>query len=297
LVGRHTLKEYLEGLKRGWTGGVDEWEWEKEIEARLKYDGVFESPPEPVESLFAPDVDGHSTSPASPGSAAPTSLPGSLALLSRSTPAPLRSAAVSSSPDQATSIPAHLHTPPNPLPPSPPILLVPFVSRLGFKQVPWMVYDFFTERYRVQSGADAAVALIEQQTRPLEGHHPDQASGPSDLDFDAEKEAWYKKAWAKLPEKIAEARKDYYKELQTRIDDTRALARGDRQLTEAEKVSTKPLVSEADLVSERKKKELRWMGQEEGWGIVNAPVTWDERFEGWLRIYQSAQDREKEMTG
>ncbi|OXG84452.1 mitochondrial import inner membrane translocase subunit TIM54 [Cryptococcus neoformans var. grubii Br795] len=50
VVGRASLKEYLEGLRRGWGGGVDEWEWEKEVEKTLAGDGVFgesESPPRP----------------------------------------------------------------------------------------------------------------------------------------------------------------------------------------------------------------------------------------------------------
>ncbi len=38
---------YLEGVRRGWTNGVADWNWEKEIEERLKHDGVFEGPPEP----------------------------------------------------------------------------------------------------------------------------------------------------------------------------------------------------------------------------------------------------------
>lgn len=57
VVGRASLKEYLEGLRRGWGGGVDEWEWEKEVEKTLAGDGVFgesESPPVPAPAPASP---------------------------------------------------------------------------------------------------------------------------------------------------------------------------------------------------------------------------------------------------
>lgn len=49
VVGRASLKEYLEGLRRGWECGVDEWAWETEVEKTLAGDGVFESVESPVE--------------------------------------------------------------------------------------------------------------------------------------------------------------------------------------------------------------------------------------------------------
>lgn len=289
LVGRHSLKEYMEGLKRGWLGRVDEWEWEKDVEEKLKFDGVFASPP--LADTAGTTLEETSTAVESTPAPVPTAampaagLSGSLAFLSRPKPAALSPPSV---PGQQPMIPPQFHLPPNPLPPSPPMLLLPFVSHLGFKQIPSMIYDFFTERYRVQSGADAAIALIEGQTRPFE---------PSaDLSFNEDSEKWFKKDWSRLPTKIEDARKVYYNELRTKVDDTRALVAGDRQLTEEEKKSTKPLVTEDELKEERKKKELRWMGQEEGWEILNRDVTWDERFEGWLRVYQTVESKAEQRA-
>lgn len=269
IIGRHTLKEYMEGLRRGWTGGVDEWDWEKSIEQELKYDGVFEKAPEPVTDL---------TSEADAASAVlqqPAALPGTFSFLAKAPPPVAPSAA----PSAQAVIPSSYHIPPYPLPPQAPILLLPFVSHLGFKQIPSMIYDFFTERYRVQAGADAAVALIESQTRPLVH---------SDLEFDRDAEKWYKKDFVKLPTKMQESREEYYKKLEPRLESVRQLARGERDLNDDEKKSDKPVTTEQDLIEERKKKEMRWKGQEEGFEIIRADkdVTWDDKWEGWLNIFE-----------
>jgi import inner membrane translocase subunit TIM54 len=273
LVGRHTLKEYMEGLRRGWTGGVDEWDWEKSVEQELKYDGVFEKAPEPVTEFAA---EGENT--VAPQQ--PAALPGTFSFLAKAPP-PM----ASSTPSSQTAIPSSYHIPPYPLPPQAPILLLPFISHLGFKQVPYMVYDFFTERYRVQAGADAAIALIESQTRPLVY---------SDLEFDRNSEKYYKKDWVKLPTKTQEAREEYYKKLEPRLESVRQLARGERDLTDEEKKSDKPVTTEQDLIEERKKKEMRWKGQEEGFEIVRTDkeVTWDEKWEGWLNVFELPKDGE-----
>ena len=272
IVGRASLKEYIEGLKRGWFGRVDPWEWEKEVDEKLKYDGVFENPPvvsenEPVELEPTPSR--------------PNQLPGTFSFLSRPQPPQ----AVPSLPDSTPTIPEEYHAPPNPLPPQPPIVLVPFIKRLGFKQVPWMIYDFFTERYRVESGSKAALALIENHIRPY-----DKAK---DGEFDRNAEEWYKKDTLKVHEKISEARKTYYDELVNKIQEVRDLRDGKRELSEDEKKSTKPLTTEADLIAQRRKKELRWMGQEEGWDIVRPEVEvgWDDRFDGVLRVYELPDEK------
>lgn len=276
VVGRATLKEYMEGLKRGWLGKVDAWEWEKSVDDELKYDGVFESRPEETPFVADEVVDPGPTTPAPP-----TALTGSLSILARRPP-PLNPAAAGAVPGANGELPDFYHTPPSPLPPQAPIMLLPFTSHMGFKQIPWMIYDFFTERYRVKQGAEAALALIENNTRPMTQEV---------LDFDRQSEDWYKKPWAKLPEKIAQLRADYYKDLAPKVESVRALAKGEREMTDDEKKSTTPLKTEADLMEERRKKELRWKGQEEGWGIVqkDKEVTWDERFEDWLRVYEPVQ--------
>ena len=319
LVGRASLKEYVEGLRRGWTGGVEDWDWEKSIAEGLEKDGMFALKIDTElasEELLDPATQSSSdNSPSSTNSLATppnpsSSLPNSLSFLSRPPPSPITSPAAGLDPSTASPapiIPASMHIPPYPLPAQPPILLVPFISRLGFKQVPWMITDFFSERYRVQAGADAALALIEAQTRPFTGpagssssmmstDFGDSSSSSSgsgaraaDTDFGRESEKRYKKDFSELPSRMAKARSDYDVKLRVRIQDVRDLADGTRQLSDEEQKSTKPLVTEQDLKDERKKKELRWQGSEEGYEIVRPEkeVAWDEKFEGWLQVFET----------
>lgn len=345
IVGRASLKEYLEGLRRGWTGGVGKWDWEEEIKGQIAGDGVFDKPQLKVEmdveamgeealiaaaekraaeamAGMAAESSSSASAPASAASptpapaqtATPSSLSG-LGFLSRPRPPPGPSISAVPQADgtvaQVEHIPAHLHIPPTPLPAQPPILLVPWVNPMGFKQVPRMIYDYFTERYRVREGAELAWALIQGETRefvgPAKGRMeieskadtiladaastaslPSVSSRESDLEFDRPAEEWYTKDFASLPSRYTKAREDYYAELAKRLESIRQLAAGERELTKEEAKSTKPLPTEDDLQKERLKKELRWKGMEEGWGIVkqDKEATWDPRFEGWLRVFK-----------
>ncbi|OWZ45140.1 mitochondrial import inner membrane translocase subunit TIM54 [Cryptococcus neoformans C23] len=75
VVGRASLKEYLEGLRRGWGGGVDEWEWEKEVEKTLAGDGVFGESPCPCVSPPPPLPAPPHPAPPSPAVHEPPRLP------------------------------------------------------------------------------------------------------------------------------------------------------------------------------------------------------------------------------
>ena len=254
LVGRASLKEYLEGLRRGWTGGVGGWEWEKEVEGKLEGDGVFDNP----KSDFLPDEEATTTPPASHASSSPppppsaSPLPSGLSFLSRPPPPPSLANPLSHS-RSPEEIPSHFHAPPLPLPPQPPIFLLPFTNHVGFKQFPYIIYDFFTEHHRVRSGAQAALALLEGNTRPFTDR---------DKGFGEESETWYTKSFAQLPERMAIARRDYYSALEPRLESARALANGERELSEAEKKSTRSPVTEVDLRLERRNRELRWLGND-----------------------------------
>lgn len=321
LVGRPSLKEYLEGVRRGWSNGVADWNWEKETEERLKHDGVFEGPPEPEPEAAVPVEQPSSTSAAQPAAAG--GLTG-LSFLSRPQMPPPGAAGSAGGPSSSTTpqIPAHLHEAPNPLPPTAPVLLVPFTSHLGFRQIPYMIYDFFTEHKRVRAGAEAAFALIMGNTRPFvpspQASSPDSlmlddptaassssspmaptAAPSSDLAFGTDSERFYKSDFLSLPSRIEKARADYYKTLAERLDSVRQLMSGEREMTAEEKTSTKGPETEQELKDERQKKELRWMGQLEGWEIVkpDSPVTWDPKWEGWLKVYEApsgVQSEEKE---
>ncbi|WVF66312.1 hypothetical protein IAT40_001052 [Kwoniella sp. CBS 6097] len=288
LVGRASLKEYFEGLRRGWTGGVDAWDWEKSVEAKLESDGVFDEPKVETESAvldtavetIAEAVTPEGQEPASgPASSSSTSAKPSTGLGFLSRPAAPTSTPINpSSTSAGPQIPAHWHVPPNPLPAQPPLLFLPFENHIGFTQIPAMISSFFNERYRVQEGADAALALINSEVRPI---------SKDDLEFDKKTEGYYNKAAMELPKRIGEARKDYYDALAPRITEARAYEMGTREMTDEEKKSGK-VVKLDELKEERKKKELRWMGNEEGWEIVKpeAQVSWNEGWENWLKVFE-----------
>ncbi|CAK9786472.1 hypothetical protein CC85DRAFT_267135 [Cutaneotrichosporon oleaginosum] len=279
LVGRPALKEYLAGLRAGWRNGVDAWTWEKEIEDQLEWDTVFQTWVEPT-----PTPEGVDPAVAPAPAAARTSL------FRRAPPAP--TAAVG----PGAAVPPHLHAPPSPLPPHPPLLLVPWTNYLGFAQIPYMIYNFFTERHRVREGAEAAYALITNQTRAFEG--PSKSTDadahlapelPADTDFGADTERFYKKDYENVPARQAKQRQDYYRTLAERLESARQFARGERELTDEEKATDKPVVTEDDLRAERRKRELRWRGGREGWEIVrpSTPVAWDDAWAGWLRVFDA----------
>lgn len=298
LVGRPSLKEYMEGLKRGWSGSVDEWNWEKEVEKTLYGDGVFEGPFSNESQEIIQDTPQQQSMPMGGGQNGIS--PTGLSFLNR----PTTSSQPSSTTTTTTTkpiIPSHLHIPPNPLPAQPPLLLVPWVNHLGFQQIPYMIRDFFTEHYRVEQGAKLAYALICGHTRPFVGASsssspsPSSSSSSSDLEFDKPAERYFKNDFDELPTRLAKAKEDYYVDLRARLAEVRALARGERELTDAEKKSNKPLVSEDDLREERKKKELRWRGQVEGWGIVRKEkeVTFEDGWEGWLNVFREPRVEEE----
>lgn len=286
LVGRASMKEYLEGLRRGWEGGVDEWEWEKEVEKTLEHDGVFDEPKNVADAadaaVDAAAVDSNvetATDAAVPIAAAPAAPRSSFAFLSRpSPPAP------ATGPGTPTPVnPARLHAPPSRLPPTPPVLLLPFTNHLGFLQLPYMILDFFNERAKVRQGAQSALALIES---PVTDMHSGDAEH-----WDEKSESWYNKTARQLPDRLHKARTEYYESIKSRIDLARAYENGDREMTDEEKKANK-VERIQDIQAERLKKELRWRGSEEGWEIVKpeTPATWRDNWEGWLKMYQVPED-------
>lgn len=290
IVGRASLKEYMEGLRRGWSGGVGEWIWEKEVERRLKGDGIFDGPELDSEPEHSTDFPQNTTQASSPAQlTASNSSSSSSGLFSR----PLRSSPTqtpsSLDPSNPHPISDHFHLAPTQLPPQPPLLLVPFTNHVGFRQIPQMIYDFFTERHRVQLGAEAALKLIFAQTRDFQSpsSFASAAGAKPDTDFDTPAEQLYKKAFHDLPDRTAKARKDYYDQLEPKIQTAREYARGERVMTDGE-TKRGTVVSEEDLKAERLKKEMRWMGTEDGFEVVRAEsgVVWEERWEGWLKVFE-----------
>ncbi|EMD38219.1 hypothetical protein CERSUDRAFT_113375 [Gelatoporia subvermispora B] len=298
IVGRPTFKEFMAGVKRGWTESLEVVDKEEKLSRELETDGRFDEPE--LESPLGSFDDGEPIP-------TPSRLPSSKSF-SPYTPPHLRnteSPQPRSSSSSESSIPDSMNAPPPVIPQLPPILLVHFVNYLGLTQIPLMIWDFFNERRKVRSGAEAAYRLIMGQTRPFEAPllHEQPTTfdanavleppkpylselSPSDLDFDKEAESYYKKSMVRdFESDITKARERFYKELPQRLDTARALARGTREPTKDERDYPPP--TEVELRAERMKKELRWTSDEHGWRIVtpNKDPEWDERLREALKVF------------
>jgi import inner membrane translocase subunit TIM54 len=302
IVGRNTLKEYMEGLRRGWMCGVAKYDREAQVKALVEADGLFDLPPapetldtQPVEPV-APVADAQTPPPAQK----PLGL-GALPFMNKpalTSPLPQPSAPTV---DPETLIPESAHIPPTHLPTQPPMLLLPWMNHLGFKQVPWMFIGLFNEREKYREGGEAAMKLIFGGQRAFQGASSEMAAdipaesmastASTDLDFDLEVEDFYKKSFNDTPNRIAKLRETYYSTLQTRLETARELASGSRERTKDE--IAKPPMTEEELKAERLKKELRWRNEEEGYEIIKkgSGVAWDARWKGWLKVYTAPEEQ------
>lgn len=258
IVGRHTFKEFLHGMKEGWTSSLEHVDEEEELAQELSLDGVFDEPEDEQEN---PAHDQTTR-------LAPPAVPQLLPQLLLHPPKPRRA-----------TIPAHLDVPPAVIPQQAPLLLVPFSNVLGFRNIPWMIADFFTERKRVRAGSEAAYQLIMGHTRPFD------SSPEHDLDFDLGQEDEYLASFDTVPDDVAKTRREYYEALAKKITVARELSRGTRPPTKEE--TNYPPPTEVELRAERLQKEKRWRERLCGWSILRAgaPPAWDERFEGAFKVY------------
>ncbi|KAI0748556.1 inner membrane protein import complex subunit Tim54-domain-containing protein [Daedaleopsis nitida] len=302
IVGRHTLKEYMTGLKRGWTDGLEVVDREEQLARALENDGKFDEPEPELPSEFALGDDEPLPTPSRLAPSRPFSVLATPTL--RAPPPP---------PKPTETTPAHLNAPPTVIPPQPPMLLVSFTNHIGFTQIPLMIWDFFNERQKVREGAEAAIKLVAGSTRPLSAPPAEALSRhevstdpmqpqkpfiaelfPTDLDFDREAESYYKKSLVRdFLSEIEKARADYYKSLVKKLDTARALARGTREPTKEEIKYPPP--TEVELRAERLKNEKRWTTDEEGFNIIrpDRDVEWDERFRDVLRVYTDPPEQRK----
>ncbi|TFY60085.1 hypothetical protein EVJ58_g5373 [Rhodofomes roseus] len=319
IVGRPTFKEFMAGLKRGWTERLEIVDREEMLSQDLENDGKFdESELETNVVSDGPDLDGEpipTTSRLPSSKSFPAFTPPHL-----QGPSPSSTAKAS----EQSTIPASMNTPPARIPPMPPVLLVHFVDYIGFSQIPHMIWEFFNQRHKAQSGAEAAYRLVKDVTRPFNAPpeeelsrlaaeaesqgEPDPSqphlSEPSlaDLDFDKDVELSYKKSYVRdFTDVITKARQEYYEKLPARLETARALAWGTREPTKEE--ANYPPPTEVELRAERMKKELRWRADEEGWDIIRPgkPVAWDERLRDVLKVFvdppsetRSGQAKEEE---
>lgn len=289
IVGRMTFKEYMEGLRRGWTESPEKIDREDALAHALENDGRFD------------EIEDESPSSSLDGEPLPTKSRFKAAVFS-----PLNSFDPNSRPAQqpftGRSAPV---APPDVIPPQPPLLLVPFLNRIGFKQVPFMIVDFFNERKRVATGAEAAYRLVQNYSRPIIGpsaysgaplFSPDEKRPMNDLDFDRENESYYLKSLSSYASDIQKAREEYYGQLHGRLATARALSRGEREPTKDEQANPPP--TEVELRADRMKKETRWRDNEEGWEVVrpDKDVAWDDRFGRALKVFEDQPSNANNAT-
>ncbi|GLB34811.1 putative inner membrane protein import complex subunit Tim54 [Lyophyllum shimeji] len=233
IVGRPTLKEFMAGLKKGWTEGLANVDQEELLARELESDGHFDEPEEGGDDSEA-HYDKKSNTPFNAANS-PVFSP----LQMRPPPSQPKS-------PKPDSLADSMSAPPASIPPVPPLLLVSFINHIGFTQIPIMIWEWFNQRHKVRAGSEAGYRLVMAHTRPMNAPAeqpetmfaditiPDARSDKGDLDFDKEAESWYKKSLAKIPEDIEKARNKYYEELPAKLATARALARGTREPTKEE---------------------------------------------------------------
>lgn len=283
VIGRAAFKEYMEGMRRGWSESPARIDREDALAHILEDDGHFDEPelpeltgdlegePIPTKSRLLPSKSTQVFSPINP--------------VARSVP---RSSS-------SIELDGSVISPPATIPPQPPLLLVPFTNIIGLKQIPLMIVDFFNQRAKVITGAEAAYRLVTASIRPISAPlqeaslvslaSSDEQRPETDLDFDRESESYYPGSTSAFLQNIEKQRDEYYKSLATKLATARALAHGEREPTKEEQAYPPP--TEVELRAERLKKEMRWRNDEEGWKIIRpeAAVAWDDRFREILSIF------------
>ena len=299
IIGRPTFKEFMSGLQKGWTEGLEKVDRDEVLADILENDTHFDEPEDHRESIYDNDATSTIAShqvPTQPSSPSPMF---SSFQIQPSTPPPQKKG----------SFPVSNNTnqPPSVIPPLPPLLLVPFTDYIGISQIPLMIWGFFNQRHKVRAGAEAGYRLVMRESQPIEV--PENindltlsSSSPStddvpptnlgDLDFDKGVESYYRKSLGSLQEDTEKARKKYYENLAPQLNTARQLARGTREPTKAELDNPPP--TEVELRAERFKKERRWRDDMEGWDIIkpSSSVRWDERYRSALRIFTTPNDED-----
>lgn len=280
IIGRHTFKEYMEGLRRGWTGSLANVDPDELLAKELENDGHFD---ERVAEIDASSDTSPPRVPATPAPPAQSQLvfsPLQLKMPPRAPPPP---------PPPPAAIPAHLDQPPSQIPEQPPLELVPYKSILGFLNIPLMIWGFFNHRQDVRLGAEAAYRVVANTTRPF--HEPetlaetDEVEQAGDLGFALDTEGYFRGSYADTPKDIEKSRKTYYDALQGKLKVARELARREREPTKDETAFPPP--TEVDLTAERMKKERKWRDALDGFEVLKRgkPVSWDERFQGAFKVF------------
>ncbi|KAF9482799.1 hypothetical protein BDN70DRAFT_874596 [Pholiota conissans] len=299
IIGRPTFKEYMAGLCKGWTEGLQKVDPDEELSRELENDNHFDE-------IEESDNFGDESTPAEASQSKPlpissqAAFPVFSAVHTRRT---FKSSATQPESGSSSSTPLTV------IPAQPPLLLVPFTNYIGITQIPLMIWGFFNQRHKVRSGAEAGYRLVKNETRPIEVPEFEDCVVPAtgsaektlsanhgDLDFDKQAEGYYKKSLNTFAEDTDNIRQKYYDTLPKKLATARELARGTREHTKDEYDNPPP--TEVELRAERLKKERRWRDDVAGWEIIKptSNVQWDERLKGALRIFVEPHDPNNEDT-
>ena len=292
IVGRSTWKEFMAGLKRGWTQGLEDVDHDELLAQELESDSRFDEPEEQSNYLGDNEPETSTNTP----SQSPTKV-GSPPIAALQYRLPTQPQTPVPAPKQASQIPEALNAPPASIPLLPSILFVPFTNFLGFSQVPHMLWGFFNERHKVRSGSEAGYRLVMNATRPFNPPPSEKKSlfddvasdsapvSKGDLDLGKESEPFYRSSLSQMLEEIEKDRQKYYDGLPAKLETARALSRGTREPTKEEVEN--PPKTEVELRAERMKKEKRWRADAAGWNIVKpeSEVEYDNRFDDALRMF------------
>lgn len=216
VIGRPAYKEYMWGLKQGWTTDVpaQRGDLDEPIAKALEGDGAFdeivaEAPQDTAEPPSASATPPPSTTSASPADTRPLDALDEIErrnrLLAESADddegAPLPSSRVAvgspfasggqktfqSSPSpsppssSAPSISPSLLLPPTSVPAQPPLVYVPFTNLTGWRQMPRRMYNFFNRRADVRAGGDAALSILLGDKSTARGFNADDADAERPL--------------------------------------------------------------------------------------------------------------------
>ncbi|CEH18010.1 SPHINGOSINE KINASE [Ceraceosorus bombacis] len=115
-----------------------------------------------------------------------------------------------------------------------------------------------------------------------------------DLDWGLRSEDFVLPRFEKTLTDVSKARESYYNDLPRQIRDTRTLARGLREPSAVEK--NNPPKTEMQLREERMRREREWEWTEQGYEILRKDngVAWHEAFRGSLRVFESPREEAKE---
>ncbi|WFD44624.1 mitochondrial import inner membrane translocase subunit tim54 [Malassezia psittaci] len=304
LIGRPALKEWAWGMKQGWNTEIpaEPVDHEELLAASLSEDDVFQEQPE--DSSPNASSEAHDETPLA-SSTNKFMLPSQIGLQSMSRPGMPSFAGASAShtsPASPESNSAATHPnliPPSTIPAQPPLCFVDFTNLVGWRNIPRRIAHFFNHRQDVRRGAEAGISIVlgnksdakEFDVGPA-GSIQDQPPQGGNLDWGLAEEDVYPPRFDKTPARISKEREDFYKTLQTELQASREIARGQREPTKAEKREMPR--GEIELRDDRFKNERDWHNLLMGWQILTpaSGVAWDEAWRGSLRVLRSREPNE-----